>query len=274
MRGRYALPYRFPVSAEDAPPHTRYPGVLGSYRSGGDACSCLASVFSLHTESVNVWTVLASLAFFVVATTVVCARGLAPISALPAFATFVAASVVHAPFAVGFHLLMPMSLRVFNIWRRLDIMAIFVAGVCFAVALASVVFPWRIVMLNGVVAAAVAWRGCRATWSMADDHVIDNARHVLFVGAIVLSYWAPMLYYLVAQASARRFTLASSMVIGEVASMAAGGAMFALHVPQRFRPGAFDVFGHSHQMMHVAAMVAHVCKFVFMCCCVRSWQQP
>ena len=35
-----------------------------------------------------------------------------------------------------------------------------------------------------------------------------------------------------------------------------GFALFVLRVPERFLPGAFDIFGHSHQLWHVGVAVA------------------
>ena len=35
-----------------------------------------------------------------------------------------------------------------------------------------------------------------------------------------------------------------------------GAAIYALQVPERWKPGAFDLAFHSHQLFHVAVVVA------------------
>ena len=46
----------------------------------------------------------------------------------------------------------------------------------------------------------------------------------------------------------RHLTLANSWVVF-------GSACFALHVPERFAPGAFDKLGTSHNIMHTAVLI-------------------
>jgi hypothetical protein len=38
--------------------------------------------------------------------------------------------------------------------------------------------------------------------------------------------------------------------------MQAGAAIYALRIPERWKPGAFDLAFHSHQLFHVAVVVA------------------
>lgn len=35
-----------------------------------------------------------------------------------------------------------------------------------------------------------------------------------------------------------------------------GAAMYVIRVPERFLPGRFDIFGHSHQFLHFAVVIA------------------
>lgn len=156
-----------------------------------------------------------------------------------------------------------LSVQVFNLWRRLDVIAIFFGSVCFATALCLVVFPWWATVLMSGVSSTIAIMASMHFWNVPDGHELDNGKHAAFIGSIILCYWIPMLYALVRDALNGRFTWSSGMVVGEVASLFVGGLLFAQSWPQKFAPGAFDVFGHSHQMLHVAAMIAHVCKFFF-----------
>lgn len=48
------------------------------------------------------------------------------------------------------------------------------------------------------------------------------------------------------------------------ASVGTGGLLYAKHWPELWAPGRFDVVGHSHQWMHVAAFVAHWAEWRFL----------
>lgn len=141
--------------------------------------------------------------------------------------------------------------------------AIFIGSSLFAVSLSYVVFQWWGVMIVGLFASGISLVASVHFWRLPDDHALDNTRHSMYVGSIILCYWFPMLYALIRDSIIGQFPLSSWMVIGEVVSIIVGGYAFAFSLPQKYAPGKFDVFGHSHQMLHIAAMVAHVCKFFF-----------
>jgi len=45
-----------------------------------------------------------------------------------------------------------------------------------------------------------------------------------------------------------------------------GGVTYAVRVPERFFPGRFDIVGQSHQILHVAVIVAVYLHFYGLCC--------
>lgn len=261
------LPYRFPLSADDAPTYMQYPGVLHRYRAGGTPAQCLWSFFALHTETVNAWTVFLSMIFALTASTLAFTVFRSP--AFIAYVFFCTASIIHTPFSIGFHLLMPINISVFNLWRRLDVIAIFLGSTCFTVSLSLVILPWWGTLTTGCVSLTLAVVASNYFWTMPDHHALDNHKHSMFVGSIILCYWFPMFFAFVRDAIHGRFGVSSAMVLGEVTTLVAGGTAFAYSWPQKYAPGKYDVFGHSHSMLHVAAMFAHVCKFFFIF--VNSW---
>ncbi|KAK1858473.1 hypothetical protein I4F81_001078 [Pyropia yezoensis] len=48
------------------------------------------------------------------------------------------------------------------------------------------------------------------------------------------------------------------------ASVGTGGLLYAKHWPELWAPGRFDVVGHSHQWMHIAAFMAHWAEWRFL----------
>lgn len=86
---------------------------------------------------------------------------------------------------------------------------------------------------------------------------------VVFIGSIVLVYWAPMGYQAAKELMAGHPTAATAYGLATFAVLQIGGWMFAAGFPEKFFPGVFDLVGFSHQLMHVAVLVAHVLEYLF-----------
>ena len=113
-------------------------------------------------------------------------------------------------------------------WRDFYLTAIVLLGAAvFAVALLPFFQAPRFRVLRAVVFTALAGFG------------IAPALH-----GLALHYHEP----------AMRSAFAHLMAMGGL--YLAGVALFATRVPERWAPGTFDVWGHSHQLFHVAIVAA------------------
>ncbi|CAF1373264.1 unnamed protein product [Rotaria sordida] len=45
-----------------------------------------------------------------------------------------------------------------------------------------------------------------------------------------------------------------------------GGIIYAIRIPERYFPGRFDIVGQSHQILHIAVIVAVYLHFYGICC--------
>ena len=50
-------------------------------------------------------------------------------------------------------------------------------------------------------------------------------------------------------------------VVGEGVGYITGAVLYALRIPERFRPGKFDIWGHSHQIFHVFVVLSAFSHF-------------
>jgi adiponectin receptor len=77
----------------------------------------------------------------------------------------------------------------------------------------------------------------------------------LFVG---LGLWGavPLVHAWRMHASAAEFVAAMHLDLAMGAIYLIGAAIYAARVPERWKPGAFDVAFHSHQLFHVAVVIA------------------
>lgn len=184
--------------------------------------------------------------------------------AIPVFVVFTLTTVLHLAFSVGYHLFTSMRRPVFNRWRKMDVIAIFNVSVLLTFSLSYFVLPWWGCLANTLVAACVA---CAATVSFArtpDEVDMDPRKQSLFVGSIVMCYWFPMVFATVRDFLDGNFTLSSCSTVGVLVGLGLSGWAYSTAWPQRYFPGLFDVWGHSHQLMHVGMLLCHALEFVFL----------
>lgn len=257
-------PYKYPVRDSDAPAHSVYPYISEGYRCGGSYIDNFWSLFQWHTETVNAW----SMIFASVASCL--ATGFATLyvldkEAVPVFVIFTLSVVLHMPFSVGNHLFMCMDPNVSNFWRKLDVIAIFHVSVLLAFVLSYFVLPGWGCLLNTLIASFIAFKASAKFKNISENHVIDGFEHAKFVGSIILCYVFPMLYALVRDTVTQKtLTISSICSIGVVCSLVSTGWCYATWWPQKMWPGRFNIFGHSHQIMHLGVMISHALQFIFL----------
>jgi predicted membrane channel-forming protein YqfA (hemolysin III family) len=183
---------------------------------------------------------------------------------LAPFILLTAAVLLHMPFSVGFHLFRGINADVYNLWRRLDQIFIFFASVLLALALSWHAYESAAaIALNTAAAAVVAVAAVREIVGLQPHYQRPRGAMVAFVGSIVMCYWWPMGVTAVRELAAGTPTAATWTALGTFAVLQAGGAAYACGFPERAFPGIFDVCMFSHQLMHVAALAAHVLEYCF-----------
>lgn len=262
----------------EAPAYMRYPNVLGGYRASGTFRSCLRSLFGLHTETFNAWTMLAGGAALNLMVWLHMWPLLPSAQAGLVMATFLTSVTGHALCSAACHVFMPLGKREFYFFRRLDVCAIYAGSVGINLALAWSVFTFAPAAANVALTAFVAACQIRRMFGLrkrerAGVLILDPSSQVLSVGSIVACWSAPLWYVILFAGRAAAGSSRWWSAVGAVASLAAGGALYAAGLPERWWPGRFDVLGHSHQLMHVGVVASQVftCLFVFLS---SRWRRP
>lgn len=227
-----------------------------------------------------------------------------PCGPLLPFRLVYGAVAVHNPASVGLHLWIGRGSGARRVWRSADVALIQVASVALAVGLSmplAVEVGAAITTtpaagagggLAGLPLAWWLWLAAVATLFVANVGstmvfrrvwTIGKARLTRDMAVLVACYLAPMLghaaWWAVTSApggvgggawsspltpppaAARE---AATWGLVAAASVGAGGLVYAKHWPEVWAPGRFDVVGHSHQWMHVAAFVAHWAEWRFL----------
>lgn len=256
-----SINYRTGLAFHEAADYTLFPHILRGYRSGGTYWRCLRSLFELHTETMNAWTMIITsiLSCVIFALTMLTDKNAV---LLPCMCMTLSV-LLHLPFTVGFHLFRCMNPQVYNLWRRLDQMFIFIASIPLTVALAYFVFPWWGTALLATVTTGVAAVACMHLWSLEPSFRRNRHHMVLFIGSVVACYWLPMAVQATMELLEQDVGAPLFCSVGVVVSLGLGGLLFANAIPEKYWPGAFDIFFSSHQLMHVGVMAAHYFEWWF-----------
>ncbi len=256
------------VTQSQAPHWTVYAGVHGGYRKISGYRECLHSLFRWHTETVNAWTMIVLCLASSAAVAFALATRVDHDNAVhvAAFVAFWLSNVTHAPFSVGYHTFMPVSQRAARTWRRLDTSFLFVASTFLTFAMCGLTWPLWLAGAWTTVAGCVTARALWKIWAVADFDTLPRQSQVREIGYVVCCYFAPIASRAVLDAASGAVTVAVKAAAGVAVSLGLGAWAFAAGFPQCVLPGRFDYVGHSHQLMHMGVIAAHVCELWFMVC--------
>lgn len=175
------------------------------------------------------------------------------------FTAFLLSCVVHAPFAVGNHILRHLGESAYAYWKRMDIFFIFVASIFLTFSLSYFLLPGAVTaILVGLSVLAASY-----AYHRADTRVYglgSNTRRVsslLCVMMAIIPYIIPVIYACFVRPDLRPIGL------GIIGTLIFSGIIYATAFPERYYPRIFDLVGASHQIMHLGILVAHVLEFAF-----------
>lgn len=225
------------------------------------------SLFYIHNETVNIYTHLLPSILLLIACFVAMDR------LRPQYPTTdIYDHIVLAVFAFGcvtclgmsgtYHCLKSHSHKVAVFGNKLDYLGIVILIHCSMVSLIYYgmadfplhrLFCWTLTTILGTICACVSliskfrtsdWRPYRAAMFVA--YGLSGA--VPFIlGTYLQGY------------NATRTKIQMDWVLLEGAAYIGGAVIYAMRVPERLKPGAFDIWGHSHQIFHVFVLVGAFC---------------
>mmetsp|Transcript_33835 Transcript_33835/g.80318 ORF Transcript_33835/g.80318 Transcript_33835/m.80318 type:complete len:341 (-) Transcript_33835:79-1101(-) len=249
------------------------PFILTAFRVNFTARECLESWLYAHNESGNIWTHLCAAAVAAAVLLALCLAGASPFPdchLTNAEALIVGAYVAGAAACLGastvYHTFCCSSRRAFYCCKRLDhagVLCLLGASDIPMVYFGFYSRPRLQAAYLCLVAAALAGAGGAILSPGRSCRRHDAFRHAMFV-ALVLVGWTHM---------AHDFALKGGLSTPEgretlrcwatsFGPYALGFVFFVTKLPERLRPGAFDVWGHSHQLWH-ALIIAGAARHFF-----------
>eukprot|EP00128_Syssomonas_multiformis_P006271 Colp12_sorted_trinity150504_noHs@18781 len=228
--------------------------------------ACTKSLLCLHTETINIWThllgAIGAIGLLVYAFQV--RLHSYPWQDQLVFAVYIFSGMLCWLFSAIFHTFIPHSQRVFKIVSRLDYTGISVLCTGSFVPMAYYTFychPTHRLVYMIICTTLGVLTSLASLWDKIDQARYRNLRTAMYV-SLGLSGIVPIVHGVIlhglelAQASAAVGWLA---LMG--ASYISGSLLYVARIPERFAPGKFDLFGHSHQIFHVLCLVGFILHY-------------
>ena len=233
---------------------------------------CIKSIFRMHTETWNIWTHLIGFMFFVVLTAGIYLyrdyitqlfEDKVIITDLPWQDQFVLLSFFLSAMtclfcSAIFHMLGNHSEKAYQLLSKLDYtgIAILITGsgiapiyYCFYCAIIS-----RYTYLSILIVLCAA---CIVV-SLWDQFNKPKYRPLRFIVFVLFGLYGvvPMSHLMITEGLIKPYTnyIIGLILMGVIYIM--GAALYVLRIPERFFPGRFDVWAHSHQWFHICVVAA------------------
>eukprot|EP00798_Chlamydomonas_sp_ICE-L_P025775 gene25775-11441_t len=256
------------LTLDQVPEYLHHPYVKNGYRYGGTHKQCMLSLFCMHNETVNTWTMIACMIVSTALFTYAMAKFDLENGEIAAFLAIWLSAIIHNPFSICYHMFTPISDKTYNRWRKADTVLICACSVLLNFSLTYYVCDeiWQVALIIGL-HAVVSGYSIYKLLSLPDGLPLDKIAQAFRLAIICLIYWAPMVWQTVREIIEGNpswgLTFALTLVV--ILCLSSSGFIYAYSFPERFAPeGMFDTVGNSHQLMHVLVIFAHVAEYIFL----------
>ena len=236
---------------------SRYPHITGGYRPAPSSVrECVASIFQLHNETVNIWThvvgtmIFAALLGNLLATSAILGGQTLSDSDVPVMGLYLLSGVICFVLSAVYHTLTSASDGVAKMAQNFDHMGILclMMGSNFPMIYFGFFNNPGFILLHtaasiGAIAIAVV--------------ALQLRKNNLFVFlALALLGWVQLAHdlYLRGALGSPESNAAVGVWVKSFGVYAVGVAFYASKAPECFLPGCFDLFFSSHQIWHVAVV--------------------
>lgn len=231
---------------------------------------CFASIFRLHTETVNIWTHLLGTMFFVIMAIHVITRPSSEVHLEKklVFGAFFLGAIVCLLFSTLYHTLYCHSPKISKFFNKLDYCGI-------SVLIVASFIPWLYYAFYCEFGTKVAYllitvtlgSGCIVVslWDKFSTPKYRTHRALLFI-AFGLFGFIPTCHYILLFGFRHAFTTGAAQWLVVMAVLYISGAgLYAARIPERLAPGYFDIWFQSHQIFHVFVVAAACVHYYGIC---------
>lgn len=241
------------------------PYVLGGHRNCTTCCGCLLSIGELHNDTVNILTHLVPalyLTYTLFTSQWQVAKSFEASSSVyekaeheDVLITQVAAAVVCFTLSSLYHIFRCLSVQAYNRWLKVDLFGVTVMMAGSVLTPIYVGFAcWSDIRKFYFIGFAIIFVVIGVLFSAPRLY----APHWLNVGlrvAAILFTLCPLVHWTVLSSHEEVEKFLWQLLVTYLL-YAAGVCFFVGRIPERWMPGRFDIWGHSHQWWHVILVLA------------------
>lgn len=238
---------RHPLNSKDVEDWERIPYVLTGYRQCDSYVDCLKSmVTTLHNDSFNAWSMISFMTVCIFLTLDIIAKNNMTYPDVVPFYVLMISQIIHCPISAGFHSFRVISKETLRKWRNADISVLLLVNVFCTYSAAH--FTLR--LENTIKAIAIS--SIFALYGIYDIFSKDTSKRDLcnksaIVTRFILSGLPLYLIIMMRSVIEQEFLYAGMLAVFNLL----GGLCYCKHWPQRYYPRRFDIFGGSHNLMHI-----------------------
>uniref|UniRef100_A0A914CVY6 Adiponectin receptor protein n=1 Tax=Acrobeloides nanus TaxID=290746 RepID=A0A914CVY6_9BILA len=228
---------------------------------------CLKSIFSFHSETGNIWThLLGCVAFIALATWFLCRPGSwIIVEEKVVFSFFFLGAILCLGLSCTYHTMNCHSQPVSKVFQKLDYVGI-------ALLIIGSFIPWIYYAFYCRIAPKISYISMIAVLGLLAiivslcekfaEYKYRPLRATVFV-AMGLSAMVPVFHFLITDGFLRLINEGGFYWLSCMAFLYLFGAMiYATRTPERFCPGKFDLWLHSHQLFHMCVVCAALVHYV------------
>ncbi|CAF2523407.1 unnamed protein product [Rotaria sp. Silwood2] len=231
---------------------------------------CFASIFRLHTETVNIWTHLLGTLFFIIMAIYFTSRPSSEIHIEQKliFAAFFLGAILCLLCSTLYHTLYCHSPEISKFFSKLDY-----CGIAFLI-IGSIIpllyyqfyceFGTKVAYLTFI---GILGLGCIVVsmWDKFSASRYRVYRALLFITFGVFGF-IPTCHYMIQFGIEHAFTVGAIHYLLLVAALyLIGACLYAARIPERLAPGLFDIWFQSHQLFHVFVVIAACVHYYGIC---------
>ena len=265
MKNPTRKPLKYNVTSDKAPSYMITRNIVKGYRVGGDYIQCLNSLFTMHNETFNAWTMVVLSLFTYLGSWWIINNYQLTWDEQLVFIVFSLANIIQMPFSVGYHTFLPISSQVFNLWRKMDVCCIFIRSIMLSFVFSYFVFSLIGSIINVVICMMVAVWGIYYVLRFPKEFSMNKIQQSLFVGVSVMCYIVPVMFAGIYDIYMfHSFTLIVQSTFIMLIITVFGSACYAFGFPDRLSPGTFDIYFNSHTCMHLSLIFSAFFEFMFL----------
>lgn len=250
---------------EDVPEYLK-DEYLTKYVIGKNHRECIMNLFQLHTESVNVWTIVCSYISVLIITIYIFIKNqFSNLNSL-IFIINLLAYTIHTPFSIAYHTFSPISQNEFIKWRKYDIYTLFLKCIILSFTLSYFTYSnFKYVLLNISLTTTVVYYSLLKFKESEDKHEpLNKKEHGVLIGLSALTALLPMIYKIFISIIKKNYTSSFKIALLGIIFYIIGFICYIFRIPDRyFKVGYFDNIGSSHNILHMIYIITSICEILY-----------